>query len=316
MRYFISHSHKDADIAKEVKKFIESIAENNQAFCTSELGAIEDGEDFVRKIEEEIDECDYIIVLLNKNYVESKYCMLELGLSYARWVHTKKAILKIYTFPGGEGLLNGTPLNHLQLAQLFCDKTWSRLVNTKETNEEKSANDQIIHSFVEKCKAIYISQADVFEQADLISCCSDPSNANAIKCAMNNNSIAVRFNLFSNGKGVRPDFISSVLHFYNDLDLYSYYAANNDIQLHCALDNYTGSINRIQVEFQTENNRGICNPFVFELGEGVTEINIPISDMSKYVKDLRRVVNICFVVTQNFFVEDEGSYEIRELRIR
>ena len=317
MQFFISHSSKDADIAREVKKLIDSLSSKSGAFCTSTLGVIGNGEDFVKTIEKKLDECDYIIVLLSKNYVESKYCMLELGFSYARWVHTKKAIINILTLPGGEGLLNETPLNHLQYHSLLNEDTWVLFLNNlRKMNEDILISNNDIHSYVEKFKEIYTKNADFFEQADLIGCCSDSSNENAIKCSKHNDTIAVRFNLFSNRERRRPEFISSVLHFYNDLDLYSYYAAKNDIKLHCAIENYTESIKQIQVEFQTENNRAICTPFVFELKDRITDIDIPISDMSKYVKDLKRVVNICFVVKENFFIEDEGSYDIKDLRIK
>ena len=56
-------------------------------------------------------------------------------------------------------------------------------------------------------------------------------------------------------------------------------------------------------------------PIVFSVDTGDTIIDIPISKVSKYSKDLRKLSNICFVVLKDYFVENEGTFIIKDIQI-
>ena len=113
----------------------------------------------------------------------------------------------------------------------------------------------------------------------------------------------------------RTDFISTVFRFYEDLDLYTYLMANEHLKLHFVLNSYTDSIQHIQVEFQTVDNRMVGTPFVYEIREGRNDIDLSLAELKKFKRDLSCVVNICFVVFRSEFTEDEGMYAIEELKI-
>lgn len=317
MKIFISHSSKDKEVALCLKDFLERMnREEISVFCSSASGAIKIGDDFVKAIEKELDDSDQFIALVSDNYIRSPYCMIELGYAYAKLAHEESVIIKPLSLPGGEDLLDRTPLGHLQHYPLLDSKTYDLFIDElQDKGMDVSIGNITLRSFVLKATQACLNTMDIFDQADMIACCADPNNPNAIRCAKKEDSIVVNFNLFSNGKKKKPDFISAVYHFYNDLDLYGYYKADKNLRLHCVIENYTESIKQIQVEFQAENNRGIGLPIVFDMRAGDTVIDIPISSVSKYSKDLRRLSNICFVVLKDYFVENEGSFIIKDLQI-
>ncbi|MBR5960983.1 MAG: toll/interleukin-1 receptor domain-containing protein [Clostridia bacterium] len=316
MKIFISHSSKDKEVAVFLKSFLESMSIDITAFCSSSFGAIKHGTNYVQAIEHELDNCDQFIALVSDNYIGSQYCMIELGYAYAKLVHEEAAIVKPLTFPGCENLLDNSPLSHLEHYPLLNPQTYMEFVlELQEKGLKVSIGNANIRSFVRNATNICLRSMDVFNQADLISCCSDPKNPDAIRCTRNDDSIVVNYNLFSNGKNRKPDFISTVFHFYNTIDLYSYYKAETSLTLHCEIENYTDSLKAIQVEFQAEGNRGICQPFVYDLNGKITIIDIPISSMAKYNYDLKKLSNICFVVLKDSFIENEGTYMIKNIRI-
>lgn len=317
MKIFISHSSKDKKVALLLKSFLERMNRDEiSVFCSSFLGTIKIGDDFVKAIEKELNDCDQFIALVSDNYAHSTYCMIELGFAYARLVHEESAVIKPLSLPGGEDLLDHSPLGHLQHYSLLDSNTYDQFIDElQEKGMDVSIENITIRSFVLKATQACLNSMDIFDQADLFPCCADPKNPNAIRCTKTDNSVVVNFNLFSNGKNRKPDFISAVYHFYNDLDLYGYYKADKNLRLHCVIENYTNSIRQIQVEFQAENSRMIGLPIVFSVGTGDTIIDIPISKVSKYSKDLRKLSNICFVVLKDYFVENEGTFIIKDIQI-
>ncbi len=267
-------------------------------------------------IEEKLSNCDQFVVLLSSNFMSSPYCMVELGFAYARLVQRKTAI-KPWALPGAEDLLKRTPLDHLIVRPVLDMDT---LQEYKKDLMEKGIAVKIdndgIRNFERRLTSAYLANADVFEHADIRACCSDPQKPDAVKCMRSGDSVVVNFNLYSDGKETRPDFISTVVHFYNILDLYSLYSANYDLKLQCTIENYTNSLEQIQIELQSEGNCVVGEPFSFDLNPQFTEIEIPIERLSKYRKGLQKIQNICFVAKGTTFIETEGSYTIKNLALK
>ncbi len=69
---------------------------NTDVFCLSNLGIINQGEDFVQCIEGGLKNSDVFIPIISKNYIESKYCLIELGYVYSKSISCKK---KYYILP-------------------------------------------------------------------------------------------------------------------------------------------------------------------------------------------------------------------------
>ena len=121
MKVFISHSSKDAEIAKSLSYFLKNISFDIEVFCSSISGTISQGDDFVKSIGKGLKNSDVFIPLISKNYNQSKYCLIELGYAYAKNISRKKTyhILPFCISPvtRDEALLE-TPLSHLNTALL------------------------------------------------------------------------------------------------------------------------------------------------------------------------------------------------------
>lgn len=98
-KIFISHSSKDKDI---IEIFIEKILrlgcsfESIDIFCTSiEDMGIKTGNDIRKYIQEFMRSCDYVFLMISKNYIDSGMCLNEMGAS---WALDKK--VKPFLFPG------------------------------------------------------------------------------------------------------------------------------------------------------------------------------------------------------------------------
>ena len=85
-KMFISHSSADKEI---VKAFVEKILmlgcgfEKDDIFCTLNSDAINIGDDFRNSIIDNMRCCDYIFLMISKNYRESEICHNEVGAAWA-----------------------------------------------------------------------------------------------------------------------------------------------------------------------------------------------------------------------------------------
>lgn len=85
-KIFISHSSKDKPV---IDKFFELLKlgcdlNNDDIFCSSiEAAGIKVGKDFVQWIKNKVLESDLVILFVTPNYLESKFCISEMGASWA-----------------------------------------------------------------------------------------------------------------------------------------------------------------------------------------------------------------------------------------
>ena len=172
MKIFISHSSKDKKVALLLKSFLERMNRDEiSVFCSSFLGAIKIGDDFVKAIEKELNDCDQFIALVSDNYAHSTYCMIELGFAYARLVHEESAVIKPLSLPGGEDLLDHSPLGHLQHYSLLDSNTYDQFIDElQEKGMDVSIENITIRSFVLKATQACLNSMDIFDQADLFPC--------------------------------------------------------------------------------------------------------------------------------------------------
>jgi len=85
-RIFLSHAVKDKPLAEALVDLLETGIgiPSDDVFCSSLEGmGIPAGENFIHYINGEIQEPDIVILLLTSNYYESKFCLCELGASWA-----------------------------------------------------------------------------------------------------------------------------------------------------------------------------------------------------------------------------------------
>ena len=113
---FISHSTKNRDLVERVVELLQSGMGigREKIFCTSLNRALPTGRDFISIIKENMRECKMVMALITKEYLESSFCMMELG---AAWVQAD------YLCPILAGNvdykdLEETPLKSIQMRKL------------------------------------------------------------------------------------------------------------------------------------------------------------------------------------------------------
>ena len=320
MKFFISHSSKDVEIAKYFSMFLSKLSVDVEVFCSSIAGTVEQGEDFVKKIEEGLKNSDVFIPLISTNYIKSKYCLIELGYAYAKNVSYEKSyyILPFCIPPitKSQALL-GTPLSHLQTAVLN-DKVdvhsfLRLLVKNNLLNETYLTNTDVI-LFINKVNNVIMRNENILGNALILPICSDDSNRDAIQHNERDGRHVVNFNLFANGGNKRPSFISLVLKFPGTFNFCDFLTSNDEIKLYCSINNYTNSLTNIDIEFKYHETHQMLKRYKIQLLPGVNDISIPIKDMN--VEGLKQISEICFVAWDSYITEVEGMFFVENIQVK
>ena len=114
-RLFISHSTLDQE---ELTPFIEFLRlgmgiSAEDIFCTSTGGSLPTGRPFIEHIRDALQDCRQVLCFLTPNYLQSKFCLAEMG---AAWFQQGK-ILPLLVSPLTFRDLENTPLMGLQALQ-------------------------------------------------------------------------------------------------------------------------------------------------------------------------------------------------------
>lgn len=320
MKVFISHSSRDAEIAKTLSYFLKNMNMDMEVFCSSISGIINQGEDFVQCIEEGLKNSDVFIPLISKNYIESKYCLIELGYAYSKSVSRKK---KYYILPfcippimRSEALL-GTPLAHLQVSSINDKDDMQNFLRTLIKNKlipESSIMNCDLFTFIDKINNIIMKSENILGNAIILPICSDFDNPNAIKHTQDSNKHIVNFNLYANGENKRPEFISLVYKFPGTFNFYDFLKSNINIKFLCDLNSYTDSLTDIDIEFKYHEPPQMLKTYKFKINQGINRIEIPIKDMN--TEGLKRISEICFVCRDLYISEIEGMFSIEGIQVK
>lgn len=83
-KLFISHSTKDKHIVEQLVDFLVlgMGIEKKDIFCTALNGALRTGSQFISDIRREMEGCEKVLLFITKNYLESKFCLAELGAAW------------------------------------------------------------------------------------------------------------------------------------------------------------------------------------------------------------------------------------------
>lgn len=84
-KLFISHSSKDIALVKRLMTLFQmgmGIAKE-EIFCTSLTGTLETGKPYIEKTRNVVTKCDAVIFCMTEAYLESKFCIAELGAAWA-----------------------------------------------------------------------------------------------------------------------------------------------------------------------------------------------------------------------------------------
>ena len=117
---------------------------------------------------------------------------------------------------------------------------------------------------------------------------------------------------FNNSSGY-PEFLSFVYQYVDKIDLYelSLLFENSFIQVY--VNNYTNSINKIDIEIKHSDNNLILTRQTIRLKDGENKITLPLGEIKK--EALKNVSEICFVIKPSAYIEDEGMLQIYGLEV-
>lgn len=320
MKVFVSHSSKDAEIAKTLSYFLKNLSMDIDVFCSSISGSINQGEDFVRYIEEGLKNSDVFIPLISKDYIESKYCLIELGYAYSKSVSNEKMyyILPFCVSPITRSeALSETPLAHLQTFALN-DKddmqNFLRLLIKKGLISESVIMNCDIFAFVSRINNVIMNSENILDNAIILPNCSDFNNPNAIQHIHGHNTHIVNYNLFANGGDKRPEFISLVFKFPGTFNFYNFLQSNVDIKFICTIYCYTDSLKDIDIEFKYHEPPQMLKIHKFKISQGANNIEIPIKEMD--IEGIKQISEICFVCRNEYIMEEEGMFSIQNIQVK
>lgn len=327
MKIFISHSSKDQEISEKLKELLENSGTNVSVFSSSDKGAIPIARDFVKYIFEELKSSEYFIPLLSENYFSSKFCMIEWGMAGTYYFDKKKGstlkkIMPVYVYPlKPDDAVGGTPFAHLQcydLANTFAAQSIIETINPDSEIDEADYNE-----FARFAKRESTLKKGVFDRAKDIFACSFGEKVDAedwndfYKCTVNRdaNEATVSYNLnpYEKAEFVKPDFVSLVFKYYDALDLYSFLNYSRDAKLVFKVFNFTNSIRKLQVEIKYSGNQFVGKPWTCEVAKGLNEFEVPLKAFDN--DKLRTVDEICFAVKSSDFVENEGTFVLKDFNI-
>lgn len=327
MKIFISHSSKDKNIANALSNFLEGINPSVEVFCSSQIGSIKVGQNFVREITTALNNCDAFIPLLSPNYYSSRFCMVELGFAYSVLVRNysdgDSYVFPVAIPPIRKGdALAGTPLAQLHVSPIHnVDdlRAYLESIFEKPNIVLKSGINRKINEFVLEVKKYIFERYDINDCAQQLVCKS--------KNVPGEDGDYLNYSIMPNTKGYTvnyraksftsnaayPDFLSFVYQYVDKVDLYEPAILFEDACLKARINNFTNSITKIDIEVKYSDNNLILTRRTITLTEGENMVSIPLSEIKH--EALKKVSEICFVIKPSAYTEDEGMFQIYGLEI-
>jgi len=118
-KLFISHATADANIVEPFVRFLKDGLGINgdDIFCTSMIGTLKTGDDFIAQIKESLQGCKKVVFIITENYLRSAFCLAELGAAWAIEQNIYPIIVPPVTFSD----LSKTPLSTVQAQDISSD---------------------------------------------------------------------------------------------------------------------------------------------------------------------------------------------------
>ncbi len=160
---FISHAVKDKKLAGIIEKLISESydIDPKNIFCSSIDGALDGGSNFVDAIKSSFEKSKLIVLLLSKNYFESRFCLSELG---ATWI-AKNNFLPVIVPPEDFDCCNGvlTGVQAVKIDELNFSTELSKklgLLKGFNSNHEKILKLNYLNSRDEITRALNVAEKE------------------------------------------------------------------------------------------------------------------------------------------------------------
>lgn len=329
MRIFISHAAKNAEIVIKFAEFLEKISSDIEVFCSSEDGSIKIGKNFIQTIFEELNNSDLFVPIISKEYYESKFCMIELGVAYS-YLYNKFSnqgedyIFPFVLYPIQKGqALSGTPMAYIQTGSVSDEKdihSFLEYLTSDKGVKMGGGLNRKLHSFIFDVDQILLKHQNIFKTAKIGSYFDDSiefyKREDIVSTSISDNAVIMNYNMnpYEKKNVKMPNFVSLVLKYVDKLDICRYLNFNEQVKFLFTLTSFTNSLKRICVEFKYSDSNRILETFEFPIKYGDNKINIPLKNlMSKALSDISE---ICFVIHPEDVTEEEGMFKISGIDIR
>ena len=245
MRIFISHSIKNEKIVLKLAEFLESINSEIEVFCSSEKGSIGTGKNFVKTIFDELDACDLFIPVLSREYYESKFCMIELGVAYSYLIKKYESNGEDYIFPYAlypvtkSQALAGTPMMNIQVGEINDKEDIRSLleyIDLERKNSYRCRSKSKITCSYNRDRSNFIKKSKYYRNGKHWNIFYDKIDfrckEDIVKYSIKDNAIVVNYNMnpYEKENVKYPNFISMVLGFPDKIDLGRYLDFNDEAE--------------------------------------------------------------------------------------
>lgn len=319
MKIFLSHSSKDKPIVDSFIYLLTRIGiPSDNIFCTSNNSLVP-GENFITSIKKSLQDADLVIFLISPNYVDSYFCLMEIGASWA----FKENILPIIIPPLSFDWLQATPLNQVQsiminkyddlLYKLYFKKlVEGNFIKRLGMSEEKYL-DNYISSFIQEVNNYTFEETINLSKYNLVPIVQ---NANPESLEIIKNKDTYRFNCdFSTNENfpITSHFLSGVFMFrpYKNIKNFS-----NEIFLSFECRSVDNSISKLTLELKNGDRLFKFFEQSFNISNKYKKFLISI-DVNQYNYYLKEFAEICFVIRPNYLSvnKGKGTLEIKNLKL-
>ena len=319
MEIFLSHSSKDKPIVDSFIYLLSRIGiPSSDVFCTSNNSLVP-GEDFITSIKKSLQNADLVIFLISPNYIDSYFCLMEMGASWA----FKENILPIIIPPLSFDWLQKTPLSPLQsiminqyddlLYKLYLKKlVEGKLIKRLNMSEEKHL-DKDIYSFINEINDYAFKETLDLSKYKLVPI-GQNSNPESLEITQNNNTYKFKCDFSTNENfPITSHFLSGVFMFkpYKNIKNFS-----NEIIMSFECRSVDNSIFKLALELKSGDRLFKFFEQVLDIGNKYKKFSISI-DTNQYNYYLNEFAEICFVIRPNYLSISKGmgTLEIKNLKL-
>ncbi|WP_202710991.1 toll/interleukin-1 receptor domain-containing protein [Sporosalibacterium faouarense] len=306
---FLSHSSADEDLVEEFVYLLNAgmKIKSDNIYCTSIRGNIPTGYSFIRHIKENINNATLTILLITESYVESYFCIAEMGAAWA----LSHDIYPIIFEPLNYEVLNRTPLKDIHAKKIRKQEDIEHMY--EELLDRGYAKKSSKIEFIKKADDFikFLRDENVYNNKILLNFSCYPSEkeivqeivkVEAVECHRFNVSFAdsseswcssvIKFNPLKNWKGLIQD----------------------ERKLKIVIRGSAG-IDKIAIEIKDGNLRHIEDESknTITLSQDFEEKIISLSSLNCNNKSWSEVAELCFVIHKNRINNDRGYFDIKSI---
>lgn len=322
---FISHSSSNVWLIQDLIDLIRAAVPAAEVFCSSDTlfrnsdASIHPGENYKDAIYENLGKADQFIAILSEEYWRSKYCILELGAAYERYCTEETGsitILPLLTPPLRKDIaLANTPLVELQVTDLTDPHQVSVFLTQIAAPGDRQRIKDLRVRIAAFCTTIKRHALMAASLVDGVK--SDVYYDEPYRCPIPKQDV-IRLRVDENecfdidfdlSRAVyQPSFASLALEYWNTINLRAYLAYDANAALTFRIDDPSGALRDITVEFKYGPLHEVFSRITIPLTEGLNELSVPLAPMRDMPLD--RINQICFVMHPDSMRHLDGSIRI------